>query len=138
MPAFEFAPHGEFSVRIDGRILDLHTRGPWNRELIEQFSKNVLTMVAQLEGAPWGVLATVSGEGMHTPDSYAAMIEGIRWQRARGRCATAVVFDQVFAANTARRILERMYAEAGEPVRFFDASEPARVWLETQITRISN
>jgi len=125
--------HGIFSIHVEGRMLVLHSTGPSNRELVEELSKAEKAALAELAGAPWGLLATITDEVMHTPESYAAMVETIRRHREMGRCATAVIFDHVFGDAMVRRVLERMYHEAGETAQFFDDEASARAWLLDQI-----
>lgn len=114
-------------------MLVLHSTGPSNRELVAELSKAEEVLVAELAGAPWGLLAKIAEEVMHTPESYDAMVKTIRRQRETGRCATAVIFDHVFGDAMVRRVLERMYHDAGEPVQFFDDEASARTWLLKQI-----
>lgn len=112
----------------------MEVRGPWNREMIDFFNASTGALLHELVGAPWGILAVVSEDGMHTPDSYAAMVEGIRRQRETGRCATAVILDQVFGEPMVRRVLAQMYRDAGEPATFFEDETSARAWLLAQIS----
>ncbi len=128
-----FKPHGEFEFSVEGRVLRVRTSGPWNKELIQQYAGVLAQALASLAGAPWGVFATVVGQGLHTPESFAEMQAGIGRQRAIGRCATAVVLENVEGAPIVQRMLERMYREAGEPAAFFDDSAAAMAWLRARI-----
>lgn len=131
-----FQPHGQFEYAVRGRVLHLRTRGPWNRELIEQYKADLAQKMAPLFGAPWGVLATVVEEGIHTPESLESMVEGIRAHRKLGRCGTAVVFERVYGESLVRNMLERMYRQAAEPVAFFHDSDEALIWLLARIEAV--
>jgi len=122
-----------FSIHVEGPILVLHLTGPGDTELAEEVSKGENGAFAELAGRPWGLLAILADEAMHTPGSYQTMVEAIRRQRETGRCATAVIFDHVFGDAMVRRVLERMYRDAGEPVQFFNDEASARAWLLEQI-----
>lgn len=128
-----FAPHGAHEIEVEGRILRIVTRGPWNVEQVQRYRDNFALCVSQLEGAPWVVLAFVQGEALHTPDSFDALVALVRKQREGGRCATAQILQVDVGALTTRAMFERLYAEAGEPCAFFDREDEARAWLQTQL-----
>ncbi len=129
MGRFKFAPHGEFSVSTEGRILVVRTTGPWNEELIQLYSQTVADNVEALAGAPWGMLGVISEEGLHTPNSFSATVATVRRHRTQGRTASAVVLHQVSAPEVVRNIFTKLYTEAGEPFAFFDDEASARSWL---------
>lgn len=111
----------------------MHTRGACNAELVERIDQAMEVVLKDLAGAPWGLLATVSEEAMHTPESYAAMVAEIRKQRQTGRCATALIFDHVFGEAVVRTVLVDMYRDAGEPAQFFPDEASGKRWLLERI-----
>lgn len=130
-----FYPHGIFGVTVDGRILVMRTRGPWNKDFVDMYCLTVAMEAASLEGAPWGLLATISDEGMHTPDSFLAMQAQVAEQRKQGRCATALIFDHLNEERAVREMFKRMYQAVGEPHAFFTHEPSARQWLLKEIAR---
>lgn len=128
-----FCPHGTYALHIEGRILVSHVSGPWNRELIEDYVGAITAMIGKLAGSPWAMRATVTKNGMHTPESYAGLVEGIRRQRPLGRVATAVILCDVEAPTIVRSVLEKMYIEAEEPHAFFDDETSANAWLADRL-----
>ncbi|OQA34074.1 MAG: hypothetical protein BWY57_00759 [Betaproteobacteria bacterium ADurb.Bin341] len=133
MGRLKFAPHGEFSVSTEGRILVVRTTGPWNKELIQLYSQKVTENVEALVGAPWGMLGVISEEGLHTPDSFSATVATVRRHRTQGRTASAVVLQNVSAPETVRKIFTKLYTEADEPFAFFDDEALARSWLAERL-----
>jgi hypothetical protein len=125
--------HGHFEITLEGRILVNRTWGPWNRELILAYREEMDRIVNRLAGERWAMLAFASKEPMHTPDSLAEMVAAIAHQRMQGRCATAVVLQDVVGEGMVKMILSRMYTEAGEPFIFADDADHARSWLQSQL-----
>jgi hypothetical protein len=128
-----FKPHGSHQLEVQGRILQVHTRGPWNAEEVQRYVQSFSSCVDQLTGKPWGVLAFVYGEAIHTPESQQRMVDAIVLHRRTGRCATAVLLRVDIPPDFVRAIFTRMYAQAQEPSAFFDDEAVARAWLITQI-----
>jgi hypothetical protein len=128
-----FNPHGSHELAVQGRILQVRTRGPWNEEEVQRYVQSFARCVDQLAGAPWGVLAIVQGEAIHTPESQQGMVNAIVQHRRTGRCATALLLQLEIAPGLVRKLLIRMYAQAQEPCEFFDDEASAKAWLLTRI-----
>jgi hypothetical protein len=126
-------PHGSYDVSIDGRVLRAVVCGPWNVELVQAYADAFAQQVHTLAGAPWGTLAILTGEALHTAESHQAVVETVRQHRTLGRCATAVVMRVNSVPAMIRALFTRLYAEAGEPCEFFDDETQALQWLQAQI-----
>jgi len=125
--------HGLFEVSVEGRILISRVRGPWNLEAVAAYRDEVNRKVEALIGQPWGVLAIVGGEPIHTPDSMQEVTDAIRFHRTLGRCATALVFVDVEAVGLMKTMMAPMYIHSNEPYYFADDEAAARSWLREQL-----
>ena len=134
-PITNRAMHGFFEVSVEGRILISRVTGPWNLEAVEAYSEEVNRKIKQLIGQPWGVLAIVSGEPIHTPESMQEMTDTIRFHRSLGRCATALVFVDVEGVHLMKTMLAPMYIDSKEPYYFADDEASARSWLIEQLPK---
>jgi hypothetical protein len=117
-PIANRAMHGFFEVRVEGRILISRVCGPWNLEAVEAYRDEVNRHIKSLIGQPWGVLAIVGGEPIHTPESMQGVTDVIRLHRSLGRCATALVFADVEAVSLMKMMLAPMYIQSQEPYYF--------------------
>lgn len=128
-----FPAHGHFALTLDGRILINRARGPWNTELVQAYWQAVDEAVNALSGAPWGVLAYVSGRPVHTPEARDKMIAAVKQHRQHGRCGTVQIFEDVEAAGLMRVIQTSIYEAAGEPLYFAENEAEGRAWLLERI-----
>jgi hypothetical protein len=120
---------------IDGRVMVIHTRGPWNTEGVRSYARDQAANVVKLAGQPWVVLAFVYQEGLHTPDAFEAIVETVRAHRRQGRCGTAVVLEEGAPyPNLIRSRFAELYTRAGECFEFFDDESSARDWLENRLS----
>ena len=124
-----FCPHGENQIWTEDRLLVVHTRGPWNIELVRMGQRTVLDAIRVFNDAPWVALGIIHGDGLHTPDAYEEMIESLKVQRQHGRSGTALVLPDVGSSSFFRNVFTRMYAAGGEPMQFFPDEASARAWL---------
>ena len=69
-----YRPHGQSKIWTEEHLLIVHSRGPWNRELVSQASQNVLEQAQQFSGKPWFVLGVIYGDGLHIPDAFEEMV----------------------------------------------------------------
>lgn len=131
MALTEFAPHGEYQVCIEERLLVSRVTGPWNRELVELWAADALRGAQQLgDQGRWAMLAIVSQSMLSTADAVAALGKSVRQLITQSHPLASVY---VAAPGTEGRGmvnsgLERMH-RGSVPVRFFDSETEARAWL---------
>lgn len=128
-----FAAHGTYTLSVQDHILYTTVCGPWNIEAVQAYTREMEQKIATLIGAPWGVLATIQGEAIHTTESRLALVETVRRHRLVGRCGTAILLQVDRAASLFKVMFEKLYADAGEPCTFFDDEASAQSWLNAQI-----
>lgn len=128
-----FPAHGHFSLTLEGRILVNRARGPWNTELVIEYAQAVAAQVQALSGQPWGVLAHVSGKPIHTPEAREKMIATLVEHARHGRCATALMFENVETESFLQVIQSSIYTAAAQPYLFTRDEAQARAWLNQQI-----
>jgi hypothetical protein len=126
----KFTPHGEYKLRLEGRILVSELVGPWNLELVDTWMKAAHPIVKQLAATgPHVHMTIVTGSLLCTPESLDRLAQVIVYTTAKMRCVGNPV---VAAANVeGRALFELMYARIydGSPPRglFYDYAS-AREW----------
>lgn len=130
-----FGPHGHRNVWTEDRLLVIHSRGPWNAEFIHEGHTLVLKEIEAFVGTTWMVLGMIYGDGLQTPDGYAAQVESIRAQRPLGRIGTALVLVDTGDSPFFQNFYREMYGAAGEPVELFPDEASARKWLAGQLNK---
>ena len=125
-----FQPHGEFKVRLDGRIIISEVAGPWNVEAVGNWCREVHVLAKQLAlTGPHVGIAVMRESMLCPPDALAAMREAISYATAKLQCVgNGVVAD---AAVEGRDLLRGTYArnyEGSAPHRFFYDLDSAKLW----------
>jgi hypothetical protein len=136
IPSSTFPPHGNRNIWTEDRLLVIHSRGPWNAEFIHEGHALVIKAVEVFADKPWMVLGMIYGDGLQTPDAYAAQIASIQAQHALGRIGTALVLVDKHQSTFFTNFYRNMYAAANEPVEFFPDEASARAWLAEQFGRL--
>ncbi len=133
--ARKFKQHGTLLVSIDGRIVQLLGKGPWNAESLQLSDASLMQKIQAMYGSPWGVLAIFEGEAVYVPEAMTLLRKQIEKEVVLGRVATAVVFENVNSPILSRRQFEAIYKVNGHEVTFFDSRTDAREWLDSEIKR---
>ncbi len=130
-----FSAHGEFTIHQDGKILVNTVRGPWNIELVKEFSRAIDAPSRELhELGSWGGICIISESMLSSPDCL-AMIRKIM-------CYGIPKFKmlaQAYVATrkvTGRGVIETSYERVFDglcPFRFFDDYASAKEWLLARI-----
>ena len=126
----KFEPHGEYKLRLEGRVLISELLGPWNLELVNNWMAAAHPMVKQLAASgPHVHMTIVTGSLLCPPEALDRLAEVIVYTTARMQCIGNPV---VAAADVeGRALFEPMYARIynGSPPRglFFDYAS-AKAW----------
>jgi hypothetical protein len=125
-----FQPHGEFTVRLDGRIIVSEVLGPWNREAVLNWVREVHVLAKMLATTgPHVGLAVVRGSLLCPPDALEAMREALTYATSKLQCVgNGIVAD---ASVEGRDLLLGTYAriyEDSAPHRFFHEYDSAKLW----------
>ena len=118
-----FIPHGEFKLRLEGRVLISEVVGPWNLEFVNAWMKVAHPMVKELAATgPHVHMTIVTGSLLCTPEALDRLAEVIVYTTAHMRCIGNPV---VAAADVeGRALFELMYA------RIYDGSPPRGLFLD--------
>ncbi len=127
--------HGDFSLRIDGRVLVTEVRGPWNAELIHLWAKAALHPSEEMHklGA-WGGIAIITESMLSTPEALEQLAKVVRYGVQNLGCIAQVV---VAAPDVlGRGIVEAGFVRIYEGLcayNFFDDYASAKAWLDALI-----
>jgi len=126
----QYRIQGQYELGVDGRILVSRVCGPWNFQAVKGYREAADEIIKTLSGAPWVVLAEISGEPLHTAESIDELAKIICSHRGLGRCGTALVYEGESAiARIHQLMLSRMYIMSGEPYYFAENETDALAWL---------
>ncbi len=119
----KFVPHGEFKLRLEGRVLVSELVGPWNLELVNAWMKAAHPLVKELAATgPHVHMTIVTGSLLCTPEALDRLAEVIVYTTAKMQCVgNPVVAD---ANVEGRALFEHMYA------RIYDGSPPRGLFLD--------
>ncbi|MDC8832557.1 hypothetical protein [Alteromonas gilva] len=131
--ARKFKQHGTLLVSVDGRIVHLRGKGPWNAESLQLTEARLMQQIQAMYGSPWAVLANFEGEAVYVPEAFALLRKQVQKEIRLGRVATAIVFENVNSPKLSRHQFNALYQMDGHEVAFFDGREDAREWLDSVI-----
>jgi hypothetical protein len=119
----KFQPHGEYKLRLEGRVLISELVGPWNLELVDTWMKAAHPMVKELAATgPHVHMTIVTGSLLCPPEALDRLAEVIVYTTAKMQCIGNPV---VASANVeGRALFEPMYA------RIYDGSPPRGLFLD--------
>ena len=128
-----FYTHGDLSFKVEGNIMLIEGERPWNLEAINSSADNARTCHEQLYGKPWGVLAIIHGDPIHTPDAAKLLTEIVIRDKQNGRTASALVLDEDHHPDFGKFHIGEIYGNAGETFEFFNDINSARKWLNEKL-----
>ncbi|MES2017662.1 MAG: hypothetical protein V4484_14320 [Pseudomonadota bacterium] len=128
--ATPFAAHGEFKAHVEGRIIVSEVVGPWNKELVDKWSRVMYGYAKQLSASgPHVGIARIHTSMMCPPDALQAMRQAVLFGNERlGSIGNALVADP---GVEGRALMLPMYEQlylGGNPYAFFHDLDSATAW----------
>jgi hypothetical protein len=132
-----FRSHGTFTIRVDGPIIISDVVGPWNKELVEAWGKQVHPFIKELAAAgPNAGIAIVHESMMCPADALASLRLLVQYSATKMNCVSNVI---VASRDTlGRDLLEATFARIYEGViayRLFDNLDEAMAWTKEQLEK---
>lgn len=128
-----FHSHGNFTFKVENRLMIIEGKGPWNLEAINRSAEDASKCHKELYGAKWGVLAIIHGDPIHTPPAAALLTDLVKVDIKNGRTASALILDDSNHPVFGRHHISQIYRDAGETFDFFHNIAEAKTWLENQL-----
>jgi hypothetical protein len=133
-----FPAHGKTRLEIDGQIIRLYVYGPWNKELVIETHKNLLSALHALDGSSWALMVITVESAICGPDA----IEQIRLAAASevnksGRVATAWVIDSTIEGGRIMNSVVNNLYKGINPVNIFEDEKFAKAWLLQELLKIT-
>lgn len=87
------------------------------------------SILEELRGAPWGVMATIYGEPIHVPDAETHLIQLVKKDIENGRVGTALLVEKSNSPSFATQHFGSIYQRAGDKIEVFNNKAAAKRWL---------
>ena len=133
----QFDAHGSVSLEIDGRILRVHARGPFNREFVETIAAMERPVFSQMtHGGPWVEIVELSHSVLATADALALFATHLQEKKAEGLAPVSTAFvlkDTLEGATIMRERYMAAYAGANWPCAFFSHLAEAEAWARQKL-----
>ena len=71
--------HGEFEIKIVGRVVELKVIGAWNEDTAKEYVDVLKTLTAKLNTSPWGVLIDATKWELGTPETETIIADFMIW-----------------------------------------------------------
>lgn len=128
-----FAPHGEYRLDVDDRIVRTVSADAMNDEAIAQFGRDMAAVFEGFAGRPFGYYCVYGPGVLLTPDAIEQARPNILNRHAKGGVATAVNFSQSDHPTIIRAQIAEIYREMDVVWREFETYDEAKAWLLEKI-----
>ncbi len=132
---FPFRVHGKYSIRVDEQIILSDVTGPWNRELVEEWGKQVYPFAKELAAkGPNAGIAIMHESMLCPPDALASLRLLVQYSATKLQCVAQVIVAPPGIAG--RDLLEATFARVYEGLvahRMFESLDEALVWTRQRV-----
>lgn len=126
-----FRIHGQFKVRLEGQIFISEVVGPWNRELVDTWSRQSFPLISQFTAdQPYVGICMIYESMLCPPDALDLLFRVARFSKEKLHClGNAIVAD---TRVDGRNLVEAAYKRIGLD-DFFDDFAAAKKWADTKL-----
>jgi hypothetical protein len=122
-----FRAHGQFSSRVDGRLIFSSVTGPWNKELVQEWAVSSHALVKSV--GPHVGIALIQESMLCTPEALQVLRHSAQYAAKSLHCiAHAMVADK---SIDGRDLVDASFLRAYEgviPFAIFYTVDEARAW----------
>lgn len=126
----EFAPHGDASIDLRGRVLVFRPKGYGNAEEMQRVLGEVRRLLPSFAGQPWGALLLAQASPLLTPEAEQLLAQMAPGLVASGQTGFAIAGARAAEAWLIQAQFTRIYAGTPCPLRLFDDEASAEHWLQ--------
>jgi hypothetical protein len=129
MTSPHFSIHGDFSWYVEGRLVITDVTGPWNKELVELWSKSLYPLALELSHTgPHVGIAQLHRSMLCPPDAMTALRRSVVHSVKLGcLCQVIVVGPGVEGRNFVEPVFTQVY-QGLSPYRIFEQLAEAKAW----------
>jgi hypothetical protein len=131
-----FRPHGWYgNSRIEGRSIITEFNGPWNKELIGNWSRDITPMAKEIgKQGPYAGIAVIRKSMLCPPDALELLELAVKYSAEKLNCIAHIIVADKNVEG--RNLVEQTYARIYAPhvaYNFFDTLEEARSWADALV-----
>lgn len=123
-----FRPHGRFRSTQEGQVLITYVTGPWNRELIKEWIREMGPVAMEVAArGPYVGIAVIDGSMLCPPDALELLGQTVKYSSEHLRCLANLVVAAPEVEG--RNFVEPNYVRIYEGVTrygFFNTLDEAR------------
>ncbi len=128
-----FAEHGLFEVKTEGKILLVNAIGPFNEELLIKYENTLESCIQNLESSQWNQIITLQELSLFTPEAEKILTKTLINRSSRGLSACAVVFQNIEAESLIEAQMSRCYKNAKVSHMFSNSIDEAKKCLNSSV-----
>ncbi len=132
-----YRAHGKFTIRVDGQIIVSDVTGPWNKELVEEWGKQVYPTAKALAAiGPNAGIAIVHESMLCPPEALASLKLLVQYSATKLNCVSHCIVANRSTAG--RDLLEATFARIYEGIvayQLFDNFDDAMAWSQAQLAK---
>lgn len=126
-----FKEHGVFEVSVEGKLLLVNAKGPFNEQLVNLYQQALETCIATLQQYNnWSQIIVMHHLSLFTPEAEHALINSLIDRKLKGLSFSAVVLVNAEGQSLIEQQMARIYQCAGITFKFFDSVETAKLWIK--------
>lgn len=121
---------GSYTIDVKDNIITVDCYGPFNKEVVAQYSDDIKKSIKDFNEKPWGTIITYYGNGIFTPEAESSIQESARYRAENGMIALAAIIKNSKHADLQHMQLSRIFQETDITFHVFCSMDNASSWIQ--------
>lgn len=123
--------HGQYVIELRGCVVKAEFQGVATPSMLRQYHDDIVSLTDKLKGAKWGLIGSIKGTGVLTPEAEESLVDSIKKRIALGMFACAIIADDTDVPALVMRQFERVYQQVAIKYLFCSSEREGLDWLHT-------
>ncbi|MBN2619245.1 MAG: hypothetical protein JXR64_13115 [Spirochaetales bacterium] len=129
--------HGIYKIELTDNILLTDAIGPFNRELIEHYNRDLKSTIESITSPVWGQIIILHSMSMFTPEAELEFRKTMEYRKNKGLRVIGLVTTDCESSMLVQWQFSKVYSDFGIIHNFVNSYEDAKLFVSSELNKIN-
>lgn len=125
--------HGIYKIELDHNILFTDAIGPFNKDLITHYNKDLIHAVESVTCKVWGQIIVLHEMSLFTPEAEKEFRKTLTYRKEKGLRVVCLITKECNSSEIVKWQFSQLYAEFDISYSFVDSYEVAKSFILSEL-----
>ncbi len=121
--------HGKYKIKLDKNILLTDAIGPFNKELIERYNRELTDVIESITYKKWGQIIVLHEMSLFTPEAEIEFRKTLEFRKQKGLEVICIITSSCERSKLVQWQFSHIYSECGITYSIVDSYDDAKSFM---------